>query len=109
MWRCRFVLMAPPHWQSAMLRRSAQLDTGTPSQTRLATRDTVPFVQKQPNATHSTALSMSASGNTNTGDLPPSSKDTARTSGAHIPMIRAPVATLPVKATFATPVLGHRE
>ncbi len=57
---------------------------------------------EQRTITHSTAFAMSASSNTMIADLPPSSIVVGRRLAAAAMLTRRPVATEPVKATFAT-------
>ena len=60
-------------------------------------------------ATHSTALSMSASSNMIMGLLPPSSMEAGLKFWAAATFTARPVVTLPVKATLATPGWELRE
>lgn len=52
---------------------------------------------------HSTASATSASSNTISADLPPSSMDVGRRLAAAATFTRRPVSTLPVNATLLTP------
>ena len=61
-----------------------------------------PRARKMPDNTPFTALSKSASSNTNWGDLPPSSSVTRLRSAAAVAAMRLPLASEPVNVILAT-------